>query len=193
MRWIPLLFLALPAMAEDRLLYLSLESTEESSYGGVGWMAAPRGLDRTGPVWTLEVGRSFPDDTRLGAMAGWRWLWRPLYVTTLLGLEQVPSGTAPAATLDLWWNDADWMASGRLQAVKGPDSGRIAAGRRFWPDGPWFGPEATATWQGERLGLHATGIGLPFGFDARVSVGTTVKERAGHGGGFVELSLWRRF
>lgn len=197
MRWLILLLplVAAPAFAQDarRLLYLSAEQTEESRYGGAGWMAAPRGLDASGPVWSLEAGRSFPDTSRLGAMTGWRWLRGHLYATGLVGLEAADRGARPAASLDLWWNAGPWMASARSQLAHGSDSGRLAAGRRFTPSGPWFGPEISANWQGERLGLHATAVPLPFAFQARISAGATVRERADHGGGFVELSLWRRF
>lgn len=191
-----MLFAAAPALADDpprRLLYLSAEQTEESRYGGAGWMGAPRGLDASGPVWALEAGRSFPDSNRLGAMAGWRWLLGRLYVTTLLGVEAIDQGSHPAATLDLWWDEGAWMATGRSQLMHGSDSARLAVGRRIWADGPWFGPEVSANWQGERLGLHATGLDLPWDFEARVSVGATVRERSDHGGGFLELSFWRRF
>lgn len=195
MRWLAvLLLLSLPAFGQEArdLGYLSAEQTEESRYGGVGWMRASRGLDHDGPVMTLEAGRSFPDSQRIGLMAGWRWLLGRTYLTALAGYE---SGDDPglAGSLDLWWNEGAWMASARSQVVPGPDSGRLAAGRRIWPGGPWFGPELTANWQGERLGLHATGIRLPWRMEARLSAGATVRERAGHGGGFLELSLWRRF
>lgn len=184
------------ARAEDqpqRLLYLSAEQTEESRYGGAGWFRAPRGLDRSGPVYALEGGRSFPDTNRLGLMAGWRWLFGRLYVTALAGLETRADGRAGLGALDLWWDAGPWMASGRTQVMEAPDSGRAALGYRFTEGGPWFGPELSANWQGERLGLHATGLELPWGFEARLSVGGTMRERADHGGGFVELSLWRRF
>lgn len=188
------LLLAAPASGQEagRLLYLSAEQTEESRYGGIGWMGAPRGLDASGPVYALEAGRSFPDQDRIGLMAGWRWLHGRLYATAMAGVEAA-DGAYPAASLDLWWDRDGWMASARSQINHGSDSGRISAGRRFRDGGPWFGPEASANWQGERIGLHATGIGLPMGFQARVSAGGTVRERANHGGGFVEISLWRRF
>ena len=184
------------AAAEDRpqrLLYLSAEQTEESRYGGAGWFRAPRGLDGSGPVYALEGGRSFPDTNRLGLMAGWRWLLGRVYVTALAGVEARKDGSAGAGSLDLWWDDGPWMASGRTQVMEGPDNGRAALGYRFGEGSPWFGPEISANWQGERLGLHATGLHLPWDFEARVSIGGTVRERSDHGGGFLELSLWRRF
>lgn len=192
MRFFSLLALALlpaaTAAAEPRsLAYLSAERSAGSTYGGLGLMGTLYGLDTSGPVGTVEIGR--PDDggTRFAIAGGWRFVGHGAYFTALAGVEE-KDGTNPLGALDFWWDNWSWMTSFRGQWVKESDRNlRAATGFRLGDSGPWFGPEVSDTWQGSRVGLHATGIPLPLSAESRLS--------AGHGkeGNYVELSLWRRF
>jgi hypothetical protein len=183
-----LLLSAPPATAGEAtgLLFLSAEAPPGGGYGGIGWMAAPLGLDRSGPVLSVEAGRSLAGRWGMSAMAGWR-LSRGRVTATVLGGAEVGGSARPKASADVWWDDAGWMATARAQATPDYLSWRAAAGLRPAEGMPWIGPELSSTGGGLRLGAHATGVALPGGFEARVSAGWSA------GGAYGELSLWRRF
>lgn len=180
-----LLLSAPPATAGEAtgLLFLSAEAPPGGGYGGIGWMAAPLGLDRSGPVWSVEAGRSLARGWGMSAMAGWR-LSRGRVTATVLGGAEVGGSARAKASADVWWDDAGWMAQARLQATPDYAAWRLAAGWRPSDGMPWVGPEVG---DGLRVGAHATGIRLGLGVEARASAGWQGR------GAYGELSLWRRF
>ena len=168
------------------LLFISLEGSHESRYGGVGWMEAPRGLDTSGPVFLVELGIAQNSRSHGATMAGWRHASGRI-TTTLLGGIEFGSKVRPKASADIWWDDGGWMATTRGEATSDDASWRGAVGWRGVETLPWVGPEVGYKDDEFRFGAHATGIKLPVSFEARASTGWS----AGHAYG--ELSLWRRF
>ncbi|MGI6247041.1 MAG: hypothetical protein ACOYJQ_14935 [Pseudochelatococcus sp.] len=169
------------------LLFLYADETPGGGYGGAGWLHAPGGLDRTGPVFSAEAGRSFEYEARVAAMAGWRLAWGRTITTVLGGLE-AGSTIRPVASVDVWLDDAGWMATARAQVTPDYMSWRAAVGWKAGDGLPWFGPELSSTGdERTRFGAHATGVRLPWRFEARASAGWSA------GGTYGELSLWRRF
>lgn len=157
-----------------------------AGYGGLGWLMAPAGLDRSGPAVSVEIGRSLAREMRVAAVAGWRVTAHRITMTLLGGLEAGRT-VRPVASADVWWNERQWMATGRLQATNDYTSWRLAAGYKAADDLPWIGPEISSAGDEPRFGAHVTAIRLPGGVEARVSAGWSYRDRFG------ELSLWRRF
>lgn len=189
--WLPV------ARAEEAtdLLFFSGDLMTARSYGGVGWLHAASGLDFSGPVFSAELGRP---ELGLGygqAAAGWRFVQSGVYLTLLAGVEVDPEDAPvlnPLASADLWWEPAkDWMTSAQIQATPEYVSWRAAVGLRPADNWPWIGPEAGSDAGEPRAGLHATGLRLTGGFEARVSVG--VAWWCGRPGPYGEISVWRRF
>ncbi|MBB3810011.1 hypothetical protein FHS81_002099 [Pseudochelatococcus contaminans] len=181
-------FDAPPVRAGDarHLMYASVDATADGGYGGIGWMMAPNGLDHSGPVFSAETGRSLTPENRAAAMAGWRVSTHKTIVTLLGGFEAATT-LRPVASADVWWDNAGWMATGRVQATTDYASWRIAIGRKASERLPWIGPEVSSAGEESRFGAHVTAIRLPAGVEARASAGWSKR------GAFGELSLWRRF
>jgi hypothetical protein len=192
-----LLAMPLDARADDAtdLLYFSSDLMTARSYGGIGWLHAASGLDFSGPVLSAEIGQP---EYSLGygqATVGWRLVGFGAYFTLLGGVELDPQyapGVNPLVSADLWWEPAEgWMAAVQAQATPAYVSWRAAIGLRPAATWPWIGPEAGSDAGEPRVGLHATGLRLGGGFEARVSAG--VAWWRGRVGPYGELSLWRRF
>jgi len=177
------------------LLFFSGDLMSARSYGGVGWLHAASGLDFSGPVFLAELGRP---ELSLGygqAAAGWRFVDSGVWVTLLAGVEVDPGDAPvlnPLASVDLWWEPAKgWMTAAQIQATPEYVSWRLAVGLKPADNWPWVGPEAGSNAGEPLVGVHATGLRLTGGFEARVSVG--VSWWCGRPGPYGELSLWRRF
>ncbi len=168
------------------LLFLSLEGAQNSRYGGIGWMEAPRGLDNSGPILLVELGAAQGWRSHGAAMAGWRHA-SGRTTTTLLGGVEFSAKLRPTASAGIWWDDAGWMATTRAEATTDDASWRGAVGWRSVETLPWAGPEVSYKDDEFRFGAHATGIKLPVGFEARTSTGWSA------GNVYGELSVWRRF
>ncbi len=179
---------AAPGVAGEAtdLFTLYAETAPGGAYGGSGWMTAPRGLDASGPVLSIEVGRSLGDAWGGSALGGWR-LSSGRVIATALGGVEIGRSVRPKASADLWWDDAGWMATARAQATPAAAAWRVATGWKPMESLPWLGPELSSVGDGLRIGAHATGVGLPGGFEARTSAGWSAE------GGYAEISLWRRF
>lgn len=175
-----------PAGDATDLLFFSADLHRGEGYGGAGWMHAPSGLDADGLVFAAEIGRPYGGDPRAAALAGLRFVSGRVIATGLAGIEAGPE-VRPVASADLWWDEAGLMASARVQASPAYVSARAAFGWRPLESWPWLGPEFGWADQAPRLGLHATGLRLPYGFEARTSAGWLP------GGAYGEVSLWRRF
>lgn len=202
-----LLTVALPAQAEGprHLAYLSAEASQRPAltgtrydtegFGGIGWIFAPRGLDHSGPAIVLETGKTVIEDGQLSAIsAGWRWHLGRFYLSAMAGAERSPGGSRPQAAADLWWDDKGWMAQTRIKHTSDYTNARLALGHKLRGSGPFYGIEvATPDGHDRRAGLHATGLKLPFGAEARMSGGIAKGEDSRTDGYYAELSLWRRF
>jgi hypothetical protein len=177
------------------LLFFSGDLISGRDYAGAGWLHAVRGLDSSGPVYLLELGRSTWDVADGQAAMGWRIAGNRTWATFLIGGEWAP-GDAPAirpsASVDVWCEPVvGWMAAAYLHATPDYLSWRAAVGLKVIQNGPWIGPEAASAAGEPRLGAHATGLPLPAGVEGRLSSG--VSWRDGRAGPYVELSAWRRF
>jgi hypothetical protein len=177
------------------LLFFSADLMARRDYAGIGWLHAASGLDFTGPVFAAELGRQQDGSAYGQATAGWRFAENGVWATLMGGLEIEPK-YAPAArpfgSFDLWWEPASgWMANGQFQGTPDYVSWRVAAGLRLADDWPWIGPEVASSAGEPRAGLHATGLRLGGGFEARVSAG--VSWQCGQSGRYGEFSIWRRF
>jgi hypothetical protein len=177
------------------LLFFSGDLMSARSYGGVGWLHAASGLDFSGPVFSAELGRP---ELSLGygqAAAGWRIVQSGVWITLLGGVEYDPQYAPPIRPLasgDLWWEPArGWMTTAQVQATPEYVSWRVAVGLKPADNWPWIGPEAGSNAGEPRVGVHATGLRLIGGFEARVSAG--VSWWCGRAGPYGELSVWRRF
>jgi hypothetical protein len=165
------------------------------SFAGLGWLHAASGLDLSGPVFEAEFGRQQFSLAYGQAAIGWRFSQPGFAFTVLSGAELAP-GNAPAvrplASADLWLEPArDWMTNAQFQVTPAYVSWRLAIGARPVENWPWIGPEAAASTGELRVGLHATGLRLGAGFEARASLGVSWwRERRGPYG---ELAIWRRF
>ncbi|WP_158815182.1 cellulose biosynthesis protein BcsS [Methylocapsa sp. S129] len=177
------------------LLFFSGDLMSKRSFAGLGWLHAASGLDLSGPVFAVEIGRQQINLAYGQAAAGWRFS-QPGFSLTLLGGAELAPGAAPAArplaSADLWWEPAkNWMATAQVQTTPAYVSWRLAAGLKPAENWPWIGPEAAASTGELRAGLHATGLRLGGGFEARVATGISwCGQRAGPYG---ELAVWRRF
>lgn len=177
------------------LLFFSGDLISQRNFAGVGWLHAAAGLDMSGLVFAAEVGRQRFDLLYAQTGAGWRFS-RPGFSLTFVGGAELAPRRAPAvrplASADLWWEPLnDWMANAQIQATPAYLSWRLAAGLKPAQDWPWIGPEAGASCGDFRAGIHATGLRLGAGFEARASAG--VSHLAGRTGPYGELSVWRRF
>jgi len=173
------------------LLFFSGELISGRSYGGAGWMHAFSGLDASGVIFSVEGGRPQGVTAYGAGQAGWRFVQSGLYVTLMGGLEAEPR-LHPLASADLWWElSRSWMVQGRYEAATDWVSWRLAVGWRPSETWPWLGPEAASSAERPRLGLHATGLKLPAGIEARISAGASWdRERAAL---YCDVSMWRRF
>jgi hypothetical protein len=177
------------------LLFFSGDLMSGRSFAGGGWLHAASGLDLSGPVFAVELGRQQFNQAYGQASAGWRFSQPGFSMTFVGGAELAPRdapGVRPLALADLWWEPArGWMTSAQFQTTPAYVSWRVAAGLRPAESWPWIGPEAAASTGELRAGLHATGLRLGGGFEARVSTG--VSWWRGRGGAYGELGVWRRF
>jgi hypothetical protein len=189
--WIPV---AWSDEAKD-LLFFSGNLMSGRSFGGVGWLHAASGLDLSGPVFSVELGRQQFNQAYGQATAGWRFSQPGLSFTLVGGAELTPSNgpaVRPLASADLWWEPAkSWMTTAEFQATPAYVSWRLAVGLKSVENWPWIGPEVAATTGELHAGVHATGLRLGNGFEARASTG--VSWRCGRVGPYGELSVWRRF
>jgi Cellulose biosynthesis protein BcsS len=177
------------------LLFFSGDLMSGRGFAGLGWLHAAYGLDLSGPVFSAELGRQQFNLAYGQAAAGWRFSQPGLSFTLLGGAELAPDdapAVRPLASADLWWEPAKgWITTAQLQATPAYFSWRLAAGLRLVENWPWIGPEAAASTGELRAGLHATGLHLGGGFEARVSTGVSWwRNRPGPYG---ELAIWRRF
>ncbi len=177
------------------LLFFSADLMSSRDYGGAGWLHAASGLDFSGPVFSAELGRPEIGMGYGQAAAGWRFVQSGVWVTVLGGAEvdpEIAPALRPLASADLWWEPAKgWMISAQIQATPDYVSWRAAAGLRPVENWPWIGPEVGSLAGERQVGLHATGLSLSDGFEARVSAG--VAWWCGRLGPYGELSIWRRF
>ena len=177
------------------LVFFSGDLMSGRNYGGVGWLHATSGLDSSGPVLAAELGSDPLGWSDGQATAGWRLAENHAWITFLAGVEIDPRNAPafhPLAVADLWWEPAPaWMVAAQIQATPAYASWRIAVGLKPQENWPWLGPEAGSNAGEPRVGLHATGLSLPGGVEARVSAG--VSWRCGRPGPYGELSVWRRF
>jgi hypothetical protein len=189
-----LLFASLLSTRADQatnLLFFSGDLLSGRGYAGGGWMHAFSGLDASGVILSVEGGRPQGVMAYGAAQAGWRFVENGIYLTVMGGFDAEPR-LHPLASADLWWEPArGWMAQGHFEASTGWVSWRVATGWRPSETWPWIGPEAGSVAEWPRLGAHATGIKLPGGAEARLSVGASWGQ--GRAGPYCELSLWRRF
>jgi Cellulose biosynthesis protein BcsS len=177
------------------LLFFSGDLMARRDYAGVGWLHAASGLDFSGPVLSAELGRQQDGAAYGQAMAGWRFVAYGVSATFMGGAEIEPEYAPvwrPLASADLWWEPAPaWMAAALFQATPDYVSWRLAVGLKPAENWPWVGPEAGASAEEPRVGLHVTGVRLAGGFEARASVG--ISWQCGQTGPYGELSIWRRF
>jgi hypothetical protein len=177
------------------LLFFSGDLVSGRSFAGLGWLHAGSGLDASGPVFAIELGSQQIEQAYGQAAAGWRFSQSGLSFTLLGGAEFAPDNAPalrPLASADLWWEPASgWMTTALLQATPAYVSWRAAVGLKPMENWPWIGPEAAASTGELRAGVHATGLRLGGGFEARVSAG--VSWRCGRSGPYGELAVWRRF
>ena len=177
------------------LLFFSGDLMSGRSFAGLGWLHAASGLDLSGPVFAAELGRQQVNLAYGQAAAGWRFSQSGAILTILGGAELAPDNAPavrPLASADLWWEPASgWMASAQAQVTTAYLSWRVAPGVRLAENWPWIGPEAAASTGELRAGVHATGIRLGGGFEARASVGVSWWRR--QPGPYGELAVWRRF
>lgn len=173
------------------LLFFSGDLISGRGYGGGGWMHAFSGLDASGVIISLEGGRPEGLAAYGAGQAGWRFVEGGLYVTLMGGLDADPR-FHPLGSADFWWEPSQgWMVQGRYEAATGWVSWRMAAGWRPSEAWPWLGPEAASSAEWPRFGLHATGLKLPTGIEARISAGASWGR--GRVGPYCEVSVWRRF
>ncbi len=177
------------------LLFFSADLMSARDYGGAGWLHAASGLDFSGPVFSAELGRPEIGMGYGQAAAGWRFVQSGVWITVLAGVEVDPENApalSPLTSADLWWEPAKgWMTSAQIQATPNYVSWRAAVGLKPAENWPWIGPEIGSSAGEPQVGLHATGLRLPDGFEARVSAG--VAWWCGRPGPYGELSVWRRF
>lgn len=177
------------------LLFFSGDLMSARSYGGVGWLHAASGLDFSGPVFSVELGRPELGLADGQVAAGWRFSQSRVWITLLAGAEVDPEyapAVRPLASADLWWEPATgWMTAAQIQATPDYVSWRLAVGLKPAENWPWIGPEAGSSASEPRVGLHATGLRLAGGFEARASAGVSWQCRRPDPYG--ELSVWRRF
>jgi hypothetical protein len=177
------------------LLFFSSDLTSGRGFAGLGWLHAASGLDLSGPVFATELGRQQYNRFYAQAAGGWRFS-QPGFSLTILGGAELVQGNRPAvrplASVDLWWQPTgDWMTSVLLQSTPAYVSWRLAAGLKPAQNWPWIGPEAGASSGEFRAGLHATGLRLGSGLEARASTG--LSWLCGRTRPYGELAVWRRF
>jgi hypothetical protein len=173
------------------LLFFSSDLIGGRGYAGAGWMHAFSGLDANGVIFSLEGGRPEGVAAYGAAQVGWRFVESGIYLTFMGGLDAEPR-LRPLVSADVWWEPAPgWMTQGRFEAATGWVSWRAALGWRASEAWPWIGPEAASSAELPRVGLHATGLKLSGGFEARVSAGASWGQ--GRAGPYCEISVWRRF
>jgi Cellulose biosynthesis protein BcsS len=174
------------------LLYFSGELISGRGYAGAGLLHAFSGLDSSGFIIAADGGASQSNQTLADVQAGWRTISGKFYLTVTGGFEADPR-FHPLGSADLWWElSPKWMAQARFEAASDWTAWRMAAGWRPNDHWPWIGPEAAASASWPRVGLHATGVKLPFSVEASVSAGVSWREGRQFGP-YVTLSLWRRF
>jgi hypothetical protein len=182
------------AKADDAtdLLFFSGELISGRTYAGLGWLHAVSGLDASGFVFSAEGGEPQWRQVFAAGQAGWRFAGPGLAATFMGGLEADPR-LHPLASADLWLEPTPhWMVQGRFEAASDWTSWRVATGWRPGENWPWMGPEAAASAAWPRVGLHATGLALPCGVEARVSAGVSWREGR-RAGPYAEVSAWKRF
>lgn len=177
------------------LLFFSSDLMSRRDYAGLGWLHAASGLDLSGPTFAIELGRQQDGFAYGQVSAGWRFVAHGVWVTVTGGVEIEPEyapALRPLASADLWWEPAPaWMAAAQFQATPDYVSWRLAVGVRPAENWPWIGPEAGESAAEPRVGLHATGLRLAGGFEARASLG--ISWQCKQSGRYGELSVWRRF
>jgi hypothetical protein len=174
------------------LLYFCGELISGRQYVGAGWLHAISGLDTNGPIFSIDGGEPQWRQTFAAAQAGWRFAG-PGFAATFMGGAEIDPRSSPLASADLWFEPTThWMTQSRFEAASTWTSWRIATGWRPSEIWPWMGPEVAASAAWPRAGLHATGLQLPGGVEARLSIGASWRDdrRAGPYG---EISAWRRF
>jgi hypothetical protein len=177
------------------LLFFSGDLISQRNFVGVGWLHAAAGLDASGLVFSTELGRQRFDRLYGQSGAGWRFSHPEFSLTITGGVELTPRRAPafrPLASFDFWWEPLNnWMTNAQIQATQDYVSWRLAAGMKPAPNWPWLGPEVSASCGDFRTGIHATGLRLGAGFEARASVG--VSRLGGKTGPYGEMSIWRRF
>jgi len=165
------------------------------SWAGPGWLHAPAGLDSSGPIFAVALGGQEPGRAYGQIEGGWRFSRDGFSATLAGGIEGGTANAAclrPSASADVWWEPSPgWMTTAAVRATPDYVSWRASAGVRPAELWPWIGPEAGSYAESPHVGVHATGLRLWEGFEARASMG--ISWRRGELGPYGELSLWRRF
>ena len=177
------------------LLFFSSDLISGRSFAGLGWLHAPSGLDASGPISSIALGARQSESTFEQAAAGWRVAGAGFALTLAGGIERGTTNAPlfrPLGSADLWWEPTrGWMVSGLAQTTPEYFSWRAAIGWRPSDPWPWIGPELASITGALRSGLHATGLRLGSGFEARLAVGLGWRG-PGHGP-YGEVAIWRRF
>lgn len=177
------------------LVYFSGELLSGRSGAGPGWLHAPAGLDSSGPILAVALGGQQPDHAYGQLEAGWRFSRDGFAATWTGGVEAGTANAAclrPSASADVWWEPSPgWMTAALVHATTEYVSWRVSAGLKPAELWPWIGPEAGSSAEAPRAGVHATGLRLWQGFEARASMG--ISWRRGEHGPYGELAIWRRF
>ncbi|MGD0722300.1 MAG: cellulose biosynthesis protein BcsS [Roseiarcus sp.] len=177
------------------LVYFSGELLSGRSGAGPGWLHAPAGLDSSGPILAVALGGQQPDRAYGQLEAGWRFSRDGFAATWTGGVEAGTANAAclrPSASADVWWEPSPgWMTAALVHATTEYVSWRVSAGLKPAELWPWIGPEAGSSAEAPRAGVHATGLRLWQGFEARASMG--ISWRRGEHGPYGELAIWRRF
>ncbi len=174
------------------LLFFCGDLIAKRNYLGGGWQHAFSGLDNNGAIFSLEGGEPAWRQVFAAGQAGWRFAG-PGFAATFMAGAEIDPRLHPIASADLWYEPTPQiMTQARFAAASDWTSWRVAAGWRPNDAWPWIGPEAAASAGFPRVGLHATGVKLPGGVEARLSSGASWSEGR-HAGPYIEISAWRRF
>ena len=174
------------------LLFFSGDLISGRNYAGLGWMHAVSGLDATGLIFSADAGAPQWRSVFAAAQAGWRYAG-PGFALTFMGGAEADPRLHPVASADLWFEPtANLMTQVRYAAATDWTSWRVATGWRPSADWPWLGPEAAASAGWPRIGLHATGLSLPQGVEARAAIGASWRKDS-RIGPYGEVCAWKRF
>jgi hypothetical protein len=185
---------AFAAQADDAtdVLYFSSALMSGRNYAGFGWLHAFSSLDADSVVFAIDAGKSQWRQTFIAGQIGWRFA-APGFAATFMAGAATAVRPRPVASADLWFEPTShWMTQARFEAAADWTSWSVAIGWRPAEPWPWIGPEIATSAIWPRAGLHATGLKLPAGLEARLSAGVEWRESR-CAGPYADISLWRRF